>query len=178
MFKEKWEEIKCCSNYEVSNFGNVRNKQTKKILKQSAIKGGYKRVGLYCGGKFKCFLVHRLVAGAFLVNPDKLQEVNHINSITDDNRVENLEWCTHADNIKHYYLFSPNQNKRKINADFCRKKFSKKVNQYSLNNDFIKQWNNLHEISKTLGYSISNVSRCCNNKQPTANGFVWRFADA
>lgn len=87
--------------YEVSNLGNVRSlydgrhqKYRTKILKPRMKPDGHVQVVLSKSGKVKQFLVHRLVAQAFLPNPQNLPQVNHKNEIADDNRVENLEWCT------------------------------------------------------------------------------------
>lgn len=101
--------------YEVSSHGNVRSlprvvvrgngrKQTfpGKVLKQSLTNWGYFRVWLIAGPGIRKFVsVHRLVAGAFIANPDGLPEVNHTNSIKTDNRHTNLEWCTNEQNLAH-----------------------------------------------------------------------------
>lgn len=79
--------------YEVSDQGNVRNRKTGRLLKQVKNKDGYLQVGLREDGKSKSFRVHRLVAFAFIPNPDNLPQVNHKNEDKTDNRVENLEWC-------------------------------------------------------------------------------------
>lgn len=88
-------------NYEVSNLGNVRNRKTGRVLRPGRQKDGYLLVGLCKDGKEKKFLVHRLVATAFISNPDNKLQVNHINGNKTDNRVENLEWNTDSENQKH-----------------------------------------------------------------------------
>ena len=85
----RWKQIKQ-SNYEVSDIGDVRNSKNKKVRKTFDC-GGYKRVTLYINNYAKNFLVHRLVAEAFIPNPHNLPEVNHINENKLDNRIENLE---------------------------------------------------------------------------------------
>ena len=109
MEKENWKEIKeFGGNYSVSSEGRVRSngllkgKNSKiRILKTEMSKKGYLRVGLVKDGKQKKYLVHRLVAIAFLDNPNNLPEVNHRNEIKTDNRVENLEWMSRRDNMNY-----------------------------------------------------------------------------
>lgn len=109
MEKEIWQEIEVFGgNYSVSSEGRVRSngllkgKNSKvRILKTEMSKKGYLRVGLTKDGKQKKYLVHRLVAIAFLDNPNNLPEVNHRNEIKTDNRVENLEWMSRRDNMNY-----------------------------------------------------------------------------
>lgn len=109
MEQEIWNEIKGFGgNYSVSSEGRVRSngllkgKNSKvRILKTELSKKGYLRVGLTKDGKQKKYLVHRLVAIAFLDNPNNLPEVNHRNEIKTDNRVENLEWMSRRDNMNY-----------------------------------------------------------------------------
>lgn len=96
--KEVWKDVKGYEGvYQVSNYGRVR-KIT--ILKQCN-KKGYRKISLHKQGTIKTFAVHRLVAEAFIPNPDNKLEVNHINAIKDDNNVNNLEWVTREENMKH-----------------------------------------------------------------------------
>ena len=94
---EEWKDVVGYEGlYEVSNLGNVRNKQTGKVLKPTLGKRwGYYKLNLYKDGIIKSKTIHRLVAEAWIpqVYKDK-DQINHINEIKTDNRVENLEWCT------------------------------------------------------------------------------------
>ena len=85
-------------NYFISNFGNVKNSKTNKILKHSNHRQGYKEIHLCKNGKRKIFKIHRLVAIAFLENPDNKPKVDHIDENKADNNVKNLRWATNQEN--------------------------------------------------------------------------------
>ena len=112
-------------NYAISNWGrckslNFNHTGNERLLKPGKTKNGYSKVKLFKDGKHKWFSVHRLVAMAFLPNPDNLPQVNHKNEDKTDNRLFNLEWCTVSYNNN--YL---NGQKRRA------EKISKSVNQYT-----------------------------------------------
>lgn len=101
--------------YEVSNLGRVksvrrtvrsfpRNRTVpSRILRQSSLRGGYLSVGLWKNHLFKRVTVHRIVAQAFIPNPKKLPQVNHVDGNKLHNRVDNLEWCSREQNMQHAY---------------------------------------------------------------------------
>jgi hypothetical protein len=99
---EIWSKIRDYPNYEISNIGRVKsiNYSKERILKLQNM-NGYDRVGLSINGVTTLFLVHRLVALAFIDNVNNHSFINHINGIKNDNRVENLEWCTSTENLNH-----------------------------------------------------------------------------
>lgn len=97
--QEIWRDIKGYPNYQISNYGRVWNTKKQRCVAQFTNNKGYKMVHMYAiNGKRKNELVHRLVALAFIDNPEGKPEVNHINHIRDDNRLENLEWVTKSEN--------------------------------------------------------------------------------
>ena len=100
--KEKWKTIDFNSDYEVSNTGKIRSKKYRKEkpLSQSESHGGHKRVVLYENGTHKAYFVHRLVAEAFVDNPNDYPIVRHLNGLPYDNRAENLSWGTQKDNVE------------------------------------------------------------------------------
>ena len=158
--EEEWKVIKGYPNYMVSNKGNVkslnyRHTGREKMLKLSVNNKGYLIVKLYKNRKLKNLRVNRLVAEAFISNPNNYQQVNHKNEIKDDNRVENLEWCD-----------------AKYNNNFG--KCSKPVLQIDkTTNKLIAEYPSLREVERQLG--ISHISECCLGKRNTAGGFKWKF---
>ena len=98
MENENWKSIKGYSNYEVSDNGNVRNKDTGRILKAEDNGYGYYRVSLYIGGKASKKRIHRLVADAFIDNPENKPHVDHIDNKPLNNHVSNLRFATNKEN--------------------------------------------------------------------------------
>ncbi len=98
---EQWKSINY--EYEVSNLGNVRRIKNEKtiIVKPEILKKGYLRVSIWENGTRNRKLVHRLVAEAFIPNLENKPQIDHINNITSDNRVENLRWATNKENVQH-----------------------------------------------------------------------------
>lgn len=101
--REVWREISVASGYLVSNFGRVKslnfNRTGKPVFLKQTQCGSYNTVNIR--GKIR--LVHRLVAEAFIPNPENKPQVNHISCDTHDNRVENLEWVTRDENFEKYW---------------------------------------------------------------------------
>lgn len=98
---ENWKDITQLPDYQVSNLGNIRNKRFNKSKKTFKKKDGRIQVMLNNKGKRYMRFVHRLVAEAFIPNPDNKPQVNHLNGNPSDNRIDNLEWCTPKENIFH-----------------------------------------------------------------------------
>lgn len=103
MKNEIWKTIEDFPDYQISNYGNVKSLKfgKEKIMKQEIDKGNYRRIELFKNGKSKTFKVHRLVYFTFNPDSDKSLEINHINEDKGDNRLENLELCTHIYNINY-----------------------------------------------------------------------------
>lgn len=99
--KEIWKTVPDFENYLVSNLGNVLNQKYNRYKKPTKCQNGYWSIGLSKNGKYKFWLLHRLVAITFLPNPQNKPQVNHINSDKKDNSVQNLEWVTSKENNIH-----------------------------------------------------------------------------
>ena len=103
---ENWKSIEgTCNKYEVSDIGRVRSLHRNKvrIMPHTKQHHGYHAVMLWVDNKPLCKKVHRLVAQAFIPNPNDLSDGNHKDGTKDNNSVDNLEWCTHQQNVRHSY---------------------------------------------------------------------------
>lgn len=119
---EIWKDIEGWEGfYQVSNLGKVKSlpkkspgaNTTKVSFLKNQIKNGYNSVVLSRNGKGKHFLLHRLIAKAFIPNPENKKCVNHKNGIRMDNRLENLEWVTHSENSKHGFVSNKRKNQNR-----------------------------------------------------------------
>lgn len=176
---EIWKDIEGYEGkYQISNEGRVKalawngfgkgKNQKEHILHQADLRG-YKRVGLSKDGVVKWFSVHRLVAMAFISNPNNYLVVDHINTIRDDNRVENLRWVTQAENNRNDITVS-----KHIGLLVNRKDQSKKVYQYDLDGNLVSEYPSLSECDRN-GYCSQHISKCCNGLRKTHNGYIWSF---
>jgi len=165
--------------YQVSDLGDIfklpdRQYLKWKILNKQTDKWWYKYVWLSNNIKRKMTKVHRLVALTFIPNPENKTQVNHINWIKYDNRVENLEWCTPRENIIHSFekLWKKWSLLWKV---WKLHHSSKQVKQYLICWKFIKTRESIWIINKELWFDISSISKCCNWKLKTAYKYIWKY---
>jgi len=169
MIEEIWKDIPNYDGlYQISNLGRIKslggksNHKKDIIMKQKLEKYGYMRISI----KNKSYLVHRLVAKAFIPNLENKRTVNHIDGNKLNNNFNNLEWATDSENLKHAYdnhLFKtmPGWKNRR------------KIYQYDLQDNLIKEWESITVAENETG--ITNISRCCLSNYRTAGNFKWKY---
>ena len=144
----------------------IWSKYYKKMLNGVVNSNGYIRVSLNCiDGKKRRFYYHRVMAYMFIPNPDNKHFVDHINGNRQDNRIENLRWCTQKENNN----FEPYRKSQKDSSK------NKAVCQYDLDGNLINTYKSIHQASRETGVNRCNISSCCGGNNKTANGFIWRF---
>ena len=165
--KEIWNDKKDYEgHYQVSNCGRVKSIKFGKeiIMKQQQCMDGYYYVNLSKNGIAKRYSVHRLVAEAFLDNPHNYKEVNHKDENKLNNNVNNLEWC---------------DAKYNINFGTCierrSKKKSKPVLQYTLDGEFVREWESATQAEREGGYQHGHIISVCKGKRPHHKGYIWKY---
>lgn len=177
--KEVWRRIKGFPRYKVSNKGRVKsftNPKNPKILRPSKNKGGYLFVHLSKGkewgnGETVCVRIHQLVAKAFIPNPENKCHIDHINTLKDDNRVQNLRWVTPQENAA-----NPITKERRLAAVPQRlEKVSKPVLVYDENLTLLSAFTATAEAARKLNLSQGNIVNCCSGSLRRYKKLIFSF---
>jgi hypothetical protein len=168
---EIWKTISDYPNYMVSSLGRVKSLNYKRTGKEEILKPcvdsiGYCNVGLCKDNKQKKIYIHRLVAQAFIPNPDNLSQVNHKDENKQNNCVDNLEFCDATYN-----------NTYGTRLERASKACQKSVVQLDKNNNFIKEFSSITQVGNDLNISLGNVSNCCRGKVNFVGGYRWMYLE-
>lgn len=184
--EEIWKDIEGFEGYLVSNLGRVKSlsresywnyKRTRtireRLLALHPDKKGYLMAWLYKEGKKHTRKVHRLVANAFLPNIENKPQIDHINTNKQDNRVENLRWCTGQENSNNPITARHNGEGHYEEKGKC----NKRVIQLTIDGTPIKDCICINKVERELGISHSHIIGCCKGYRNMAGGYKWVYAD-
>lgn len=184
--KEEWKTIEGYENYQISSLGRVKSLNYGRTGKEKIIgihkdKKGYIIYRLYRNGEIQQYKAHRLVASAFIPNPNNLPQVNHKDENKQNNCASNLEWCD-AKHNNNYGTRNERVSKShkgvrlsKEHIENSAKARQKPIIQLSLNGEFIKQWNSAKQAGKELNINASNFTNCCRGKHNSAGKYKWKY---
>lgn len=177
--EEIWKDIPNFPNYQISNLGKVYSKKRNKLLAITKNDRGYCYVQLWKSGKGYLFRLHRLVAQAFIPNPNNYPEINHKDGNKENNCINNLEWCDRLYNITEAYkngLIPPPKANRTSFKIGNKPKNCIKVNQYDLQGNLINTYFSISEASRNTSYSVMSIARYCKGTRKCKE-YVWKYVD-
>lgn len=186
---ERWKDIKDFEGlYKISDYGRVKSlerfrKLHSKLVRVPEIirkngydKDGYQIIPLNKNSKKYMKKIHRLVAEAFIVNPDNKKYVNHKDCNRWNNNVNNLEWCTSKENVlyckKMNHFYHPTRGKFRGDNPL-----SKKIIQLDIDCNIIKVWDCAEDVADYLHVNKRTIGKCCRFEQKTVKGFILRYED-
>jgi len=160
--------------YQISNYGRIKSfRKSSKcfngdgyILNCKPDNNGYCTCVLNNNKTRKTYKVHRLVAQTFIDNPNNFTDVNHKDENKSNNRIDNLEWLTHKENM-HY---------GNAMRGLCQENKKIAVVQYTMENVFIKRWDCIKEAAVHLKVNVGNIVNCCKGRCKTAYGYIWKYS--
>lgn len=179
LISEIWKDVKGFDGYEISNLGNI--KRNGRLLKLSAW-NQYKTIRLRTESNEKTVYIHRLVAMAFIPNPENKPMINHIDGNKLNNTVSNLEWCTRQENEIHAWKHGLKERIRetaKENLKIARMHVhtKKPVTQMTLDGKVIKLWDSASDVMKEIGIDASGITKCCKGKLKKTGGYKWQYTE-
>ena len=145
--------------YAVTSCGKVWSYKNEKFLKPGIYKKGYLYVNLWKDGGFKTKQIHRLVAEAYIPNPDNLPQVNHKDENKANNCLQNLEWC----DCKYNNNYGTRNERHK-----------KPILQFDLKGNFIREWPSATDVGKEVNVAIC---KCLKGKSKTSLGYIWKYKE-
>lgn len=165
MIEEVWKDINNYEgHYKVSNLGRIKSiKRNKEKIMSIQTTGSYNHIILRKNNKSKNFSIQKLVAQAFVPNPNNYKEINHKDENTRNNYANNLEWCNHSYNINY-----GNRTKK------VKDKLSTMINQYDLNGNYVKTWNCMNDAIRFYNNN-RHICDVCKGKRYTASGYKWSY---
>ena len=149
--------------YAITTEGDVYSYKRKKFLKPADNGTGYLFVILHKDGKVKNYKIHRLVAEAYLPNPNNLPQVNHKDENKTNNCLQNLEWCDASYNTNYGTCITKRSNN-----------YKKPILQYDLDGNFIREWQSATDVGRKVK---GNICQCLKGKIPSAYGYKWRYKE-
>lgn len=176
---EVWKDIAGFEGlYKISSLGRVVSvarlgNRGGGVIKPTANHAGYLRVGLHKNNKRQMYRVHRLVAEAFLPNPDKKPQINHKNGVKADNRANNLEWVTVSENLRHSYN-KLKRTKSTLGRFGAKNPSSKPVAQIK-SGSIVATFSAAKEAERKTGIHQGNISKCARGNTRSAGGFQWEY---
>lgn len=159
--------------YKVNNKGEILSVRSGNLLKAGRNLQGYMNVSLTKNGKSKTYKVHRLVAVAFIPNPNNYPYINHKDENKANNHVDNLEWCTHKYNIN--YGTAIERRSKAIEESTVKKR--KAVLQLSLRGEIVGEYRSIKEASEKTNIDRKQISNAINHHRRQASGFFWILKD-
>lgn len=171
----EWRDVELNNKYEVSTKGTVRIRETKHELSTHVINTGYERVDIHGTGEYKGQLVHRIVAKAFIPNPENKPQVNHKDGDRLNNNVENLEWVTDEENAQHSRDVLGTMDTQAA-REVLNKNQKMPVQKVDLETGkVVNEYNSATEASEVGGFSQNKISSVCNGHRKSTGGYGWRF---
>ena len=173
---EGYEDI--LPRYWINKEGQITNKETGKTIKWLISRHGYYYCHLWTNNRSRYIRMHRLLALAFIPNPNNYPLVRHLNDIKTDNRLENLAWGTMSENMKDSikngkYNQEASEKARNIGRKISSTKCSKKVLCIETNTIF----DSTKEAGDWLGVNRAGISGCCRGKYKTIKGYHWKYVE-